>query len=122
MTFCSQLLDTSSQTFDLHDTVSHALEMMDIHHAEYAIVLDGLNFLGMLDIIDLEEADASAELNSLEQYLVKAHVKTNDHFLQALRIKSKFNLDVIPVLNEKNEWEGVVKADILLEQASQLLG
>ncbi len=122
MTFCSQLLDTSSQTFDLHDTVSHALEMMDIHHAEYAIVLDGLNFLGMLDIIDLEEADASAELISLEQYLVKAHVKTNDHFLQALRIKSKFNLDVIPVLNEKNEWEGVVKADILLEQASQLLG
>ncbi|MFZ9239846.1 MAG: CBS domain-containing protein [Chitinophagaceae bacterium] len=122
MTFCSQLLDTSFQTFDLHDTVSHALEMMDMHHAEYAVVLDGLNYLGLLDIVDMEEADPSSELIILEQYFIKAQVKTNDHFLQALRVKSKFNLNIIPVLNEKNEWEGIIKADTLLEQTSQLLG
>lgn len=122
MTFCSQLLDTSFQTFDLHDTVSHALEMMDMHHAEYAVVLDGLNYLGLLDIVDMEEADPSSELIILEQYFIKAQVKTNDHFLQALRVKSKFNLDIIPVLNEKNEWEGIIKADTLLEQTFQLLG
>ncbi|MEY3159895.1 MAG: hypothetical protein RLZZ49_1375 [Bacteroidota bacterium] len=97
MTFCSQLLDTSFQTFDLHDTVSHAMEMMDMHHAEYAVVLDGLNYLGLLDIVDLEEANPSSELIVLEQYF-------------------------IPVLNEKNEWEGIIKADTLLEQTSLLLG
>jgi hypothetical protein len=96
--------------------------MMDMHHAEYAVVLDGLNYLGLLDIVDMEEADPSSELIILEQYFIKAQVKTNDHFLQALRVKSKFNLDIIPVLNEKNEWEGIIKADRLLEQTSQLLG
>jgi hypothetical protein len=96
--------------------------MMDMHHAEYAVVLDGLNYLGLLDIVDMEEADPSSELIILEQYFIKAQVKTNDHFLQALRVKSKFNLDIIPVLNEKNEWEGIIKADTLLEQTSQLLG
>jgi hypothetical protein len=85
-------------------------------------VLDGLNYLGLLDIVDMEEADPSSELIILEQYFIKAQVKTNDHFLQALRVKSKFNLDIIPVLNEKNEWEGIIKADTLLEQTSQLLG
>ena len=34
MTFCSQLIDSTSQTFDLHDTVAHALEMMDFIIAE----------------------------------------------------------------------------------------
>jgi hypothetical protein len=96
--------------------------MMDMHHAEYAVVLDGLNYLGLLDIVDMEEADPSSELIILEQYFIKAQVKTNDHFLQALRVKSKFNLNIIPVLNEKNEWEGIIKADTLLEQTSQLLG
>jgi hypothetical protein len=98
------------------------MEMMDMHHAEYAVVLDGLNYLGLLDIVDLEEADPSSELIVLEQYFIKAQVKTNDHFLQALKVKSKFNLDLIPVLNEKNEWEGIIKADTLLEQTSLLLG
>ena len=93
-----------------------------MHHAEYAVVLDGLNYLGLLDIVDLEEADPSSELIVLEQYFIKAQVKTNDHFLQALKVKSKFNLDLIPVLNEKNEWEGIIKADTLLEQTSLLLG
>ncbi|MFM8587135.1 MAG: CBS domain-containing protein [Bacteroidota bacterium] len=122
MTFCSQLLDTSFQTFDLHDTVSHALEVMDMHHAEYAVVLDGLNYLGLLDIVDLKEADPSSELISMDQYLIKAYVKSSDHFLQALKVKSKYNLDIIPVLNEKNEWEGIIKADTLLDQTSSLLG
>lgn len=122
MTFCSQLIDSTSQTFDLHDTVTHALEMMDVHHSEYAIVLDGLQFVGMLDIVDLEDADPASELFSLDQYLIKASVKSSDHFLQALRIKSKFNISVIPVLNEKNEWEGMIQAERLLEQTTQLLG
>jgi CBS domain-containing protein len=122
MTFCSQLLDNSFQTFDLHDTVSHALEVMEMHHIEYVVVLDGLNYLGVLDVVDLEEADPSAELIALDQFFIKAHVKSNDFFLQALKIKSKYNIDVIPVLNEKNEWEGVIKADTLLEQTSLLLG
>ena len=52
MTLCSQLIHSSSQTFDLHDTVAHALEVMDVHHLEYAMVLDGLQYLGMLDIVD----------------------------------------------------------------------
>ena len=122
MTFCSQLIDTSSQTFDLHDTVAHALEVMDVHHIEYAIVLDGLQYIGMLDIVDLEDADPTAALISLEAYLIKANVKSSDHFLQALRVKSKFNISLIPVVNEKNEWEGTIGADRLLEQTTQLLG
>ena len=122
MTFCSQLIDSTSQTFDLHDTVAHALEMMDIQHNEYAIVLDGLQYVGMLDIVDLEDADPAAELFSLEHYIIKANVKSSDHFLQALRIKSKFDISVVPVLNEKNEWEGVIATDQLSDQLSLLVG
>lgn len=122
MTLCSQLIDSSSQTFDLHDSVAHALEVMEVHHVEYAMVLDGLNYLGMLDIVDLEDADPTAALISLDPFLIRANVKSSDHFLQALRVKSKFNISLIPVVNEKNEWEGTIGSDRLLEQTTQLLG
>lgn len=122
MTSCSQLLNSSYQTFDIHDTVAHALEMMEMHHANYAVLLDGLHYVGMLDIVDLEDADTGAELIALDAYLIKAHVKSNDYFLQAARIRSKFNIDIVPVLNEKNEWEGVIATDQLTDQLSLLVG
>lgn len=122
MTFCSQLLNASFPTFDLHDTVSHALEMMDMQHTEYAVVLDGLQYKGIVELVDLEEADATSELISLESYFIHAQVKSNDHFLQALRVRTKFNIDIVPVLNEKNEWEGAIESDKLIDQTALLVG
>lgn len=122
MTFCSQLLNASFPTFDLHDTVSHVREMMDMQHTEYAVVLDGLHYKGIVELFDLEEADATLELISLESYFINAHVKSNDHFLQALRIRTKFNIDIVPVLNEKNEWEGAIESDKLVDQTALLVG
>lgn len=122
MTSCSQLIDSTYQTFDLHDTVSHVLTTMREREMECAIILDGVRCIGMMDFFVLEDAAPEAEICSLEQYLIKAHVKSSDHFLQALRVKSKFNISVVPVLNENNEWEGVLKSDRLLDQTIQLLG
>ena len=39
MTYCSQLLESSMITVDLHDTVAHAMEMMDEAKIEHIPVL-----------------------------------------------------------------------------------
>jgi hypothetical protein len=49
-------------------------------------------------------------------------VRTGDHFLQALRVRSKFYIDQVPVVNEKNEWEGVIGTAKMLDQISLLSG
>ena len=122
MTYCSQLLESSMITVDLHDTVSHAMEIMDEAKLEHIPVLDGLQYLGMVAFDELEDTDAHAEVISIQHRFIKPFVRTGDHFLQALRVRSKFHIDQVPVVNESNEWEGVIGTSKMLDQISLLSG
>ena len=122
MTYCSQLLESTMITVDLHDTVSHAMEMMDEARIEHIPVLDGLQYLGMVAFDELEDAASTAEVISLQHRFIKPFVRTGDHFLQALRVRTKFYIDQVPVVNEHNEWEGVIGMSKMLDQISLLSG
>ena len=122
MTYCSQLLESTMITVDLHDTVSHAMEMMDEARIEHIPVLDGLQYLGMIAFDELEDAEPTAEVISLQHRFIKPLVRTGDHFLQALRVRAKFYIDQVPVVNEQNEWEGVIGMAKMLDQISLLSG
>lgn len=122
MTYCSQLLESSMITVDLHDTVAHAMEMMDEAKIEHISVLDGLQYLGMVAFDELEDTDPTAEVIAIQHRFIKPLVRTGDHFLQALRVRSKFYVAQVPVVNEKNEWEGVIGMTKMLDQISLLAG
>jgi len=122
MTYCSQLLESTMITVDLHDTVSHAMEIMDEARIEHIPVLDGLQYLGMVAFDELEDAEPAAEVISLQHRFIKPLVRTGDHFLQALRVRTKFYIDQVPVVNEHNEWEGVIGMAKMLDQISLLSG
>lgn len=122
MTYCSQMLESSIITVDLHDTVNHAMEMMDEAKLEHIPVLDGLQYLGMVSFDELEDSDPQAEVISIQHRFIKPFVRTGDHFLQALRVRSKFYIDQVPVVNENNEWEGVIGTAKMLDQISLLSG
>jgi len=122
MTYCSQLLESSMITVDLHDTVSHAMEMMDEARLEHIPVLDGLQYLGLVAFDELEDTDPTAEVISIQHRFIKPLVRTSDHFLQALRMRAKFHIDQVPVVSENNEWEGVIGTGKMLDQISLLSG
>jgi CBS domain-containing protein len=122
MTYCSQLLQTNLPTIDLHDKVKMALQEMQLANYSALPVLDGVLFLGMIALADLEDAAPDAEIITIEQLFQKHFVKPNDHFLQALRLRSKFYLDLIPVVNEKQEWEGLIDPEKLLDEVSNMIG
>lgn len=123
MTYCSQLLETSLNTADLRHSISHALDLSKENKYQHLPVLDGNKYVGLIGIDDLEEAkDHSADLISLEPFFTKPFVRSADHFLHALRIRAKYFVDVVPVVNEENEWEGAVGDEKLLDQLSKLTG
>lgn len=122
MTYCSQLLDPNYPTVDIHDQVSHVHELMSIHHLEYLPVLDGLQFIGLVSEDDLIDLETDAEMISIQDELSKAFVHSADHFLLALRFRAKHYVDAIPVLNERNEWEGIISIQKLLDQVATFTG
>ncbi len=122
MTYCSQLLDSAYPTIDIRDQASHVLEIMAIHHVDMLPVLDGLQFLGMVAEEDLMDVDGGTEMVTLQDQLSKAFVHSADHFLLALRFRAKHFTEAIPVLNERNEWEGMISISKLLDQLGTLTG
>jgi acetoin utilization protein AcuB len=122
MTFCSQLLDHDFTVLSVRDTVAQAIETMEAEQVFMLPVLDGQQYMGVVELDDLETAPLQDELSALQPLFLKVSVKVGDHFIQALRLRSKYQLDIVPVLNEQLEWEGVIESPRLLDQASILLG
>lgn len=122
MTNCSQLSEHHIKTVEIHDLVSNAIEVMEQFDLRHLPILDGKQFAGLISSDDLLEADPSEELLSLERYFLKASVKTGDHVSLALRVRSKFSIDFVPVINENNEWEGSISADKMLDEISRMMG
>jgi predicted transcriptional regulator len=122
MTYCSQLIETSLPTIDLHDKVEQVLQEMEKSKCTSLPVLDGIQFLGTIAEEDLMDVSPEAEIIAFQHLLIKHAVRPSDHFLQALRIKSKFFLSVVPVVNEKNEWEGLIDNEKLMDAISSMLG
>ena len=122
MTNCSQLSDHHIKTVEIHDLVSNAIEVMEQFDLRHLPILDGKQFAGLISSDDLLEADPYEEILSLERYFLKASVKTGDHVSLALRIRSKFSIDFVPVVSEKNEWEGSISADKMLNEISRMMG
>lgn len=122
MTYCSQLLQPNLPTIDLHDKVNQVLQEMQLANYSALPVLDGVQFLGMVALADLEDAAPDAEIITIQQLFHKQSVRPTDHFLQALRLRSKFYLDSIPVVNEKQEWEGLIDSEKLIDAVSSMIG
>ena len=122
MTYCSQLIDNTFVSIDLRDKVSFALESMEAQQCRHLPVLDGNLFLGMIGEDDLLDADSTAEISSLKRFYINAFVRSGDYFMQSLRVRSKFNIDCVPVLNDKNELEGILGIGKMLDQISNVTG
>ncbi len=122
MTYCSQLLETNFSTLDLHDKVEQVLLEFEENKLDYLPVLDGNQFLGMVHEEDILDFSPETELSSIQHILVKHSVRPNDHILQALRVRSKYYLHAVPVVNEKHEWEGLIDAEKLLDAVTAMIG
>ena len=122
MTYCSQLIDNTFVSVDLHDKISLAIESMEAQQCRHLPVMEGNLFLGMIGEDDLLDADSTDEISSLRRFFINAFVRSGDYFMQALKVRSKFNIDCVPVLNEKNELEGIVGIGKMLDQISNVTG
>jgi acetoin utilization protein AcuB len=122
MTYCSQLLETHLPTLDLHDRVEQVLLEFEESKLDYLPVLDGNQFLGIINEEDMFDFPPETEINDIQHILQKHSVRPNDHILLALRLRAKYFLHAVPVVNEKNEWEGLIDAEKLLDAIAAMIG
>lgn len=104
------------------DSGSLALNMMETYRVSHIPIVNNNEFLGLIsdsDIYDLQMPDEPIGNHNLS--LFKPYVMFNQHIYEVIELVSRLKLTVVPVLNEKKEYLGVITQTDLLHQVANLM-
>jgi hypothetical protein len=106
----------------LEDKVNFALQCMEDFDVQELAVVKEDYFLGVVQKADLLDADEAATIMVLSEQLKKIMVLDTAHFLTALDLFSKYELSILPVLNEQQECIGMIPQKSLNDALAKFLG
>ncbi len=103
------------------DTGQKALNWMEVFRVSHLPIINNRDFLGLIsdtDIYDLNEPDQPIGNHTLS--LIRPFVNSGQHIFDIVNIASKMKLSLIPVLDEKKQYMGVVLVSDLIERIAEM--
>jgi acetoin utilization protein AcuB len=100
------------KTSDLGQT---ALNWMEIFRISHLPIVNNQEFLGLIsdaDIYDMNKPDEPIGNHALT--LLKPYVTTEQHIFEVIGLASRLKLTVVPVLDSKNHFKGVITTNDLI--------
>ncbi|HEX2967877.1 MAG TPA: CBS domain-containing protein [Bacteroidales bacterium] len=104
----------SLKTSDLGQT---ALNWMEIFRVSHLPIVNNQDFLGLIsdaDIYDMNQANEP--IGNHELTLIKPFVFSEQHIFEVIGLASRLKLSVVPVLDRKNHYQGVITTNDLIRQ------
>ncbi|WP_374951892.1 CBS domain-containing protein [Mucilaginibacter sp.] len=103
------------------DTIQKVFDRMAEFRVSHLPIVNEEQFLGLLSEDDLiEEADYSAPVGSLALSLVNPYVLEDQHIYDVIRLFYERQLSVVPVLNAKKDYLGLVSINAMNEYFAKL--
>jgi acetoin utilization protein AcuB len=103
------------------DTGLMAINWMDEFKVSHLPIVNNHEYLGLLsdtDILDLNITDD--EIGKCKLSLIRPFVKEGQHIYEVIKMVSAMKLTVLPVLNEHDQYVGLIPVTHLLQQFSTL--
>lgn len=103
------LINTEFQPLTVEDTGLKALNMLEEYRFEHLPVVEGKKYIGLIgehDVLKLSALDQP--LGHFNLSLIHPGVKAGQPVFEVVRNMSKDKLTLIPVLDENNEYAGLV--------------
>lgn len=118
-----QLIDANFTKLMPDDSVSRALEAMQEFTCNHLPVVEGNAYKGLLSKKDIiESQDPGTQVRDFMDDLIKAAVNGSWHFLRAVPIANIYRTDVVPVVNEADEYLGSITHLDLLNALGNFCG
>jgi acetoin utilization protein AcuB len=103
------------------DTGISALNWMDIFKVTHLPIVNDKEFLGLVSETDIYDLNMPEEpLGNHQLSLVRPYVKENQHILEAMEMASRLQLSLIPVLDHRKHYLGVITITDLLHYFADL--
>jgi acetoin utilization protein AcuB len=102
----------SLKTSDLGQT---ALNWMEIFKISHLPIVNNQEFLGLISDTDIYDMNQPNEpIGNHELTLYKPFVTTEQHIFEVIGLASRLKLSVVPVLDSKNNYKGVITSNDLI--------
>jgi acetoin utilization protein AcuB len=118
-----ELINHTLPTLKPEDSAAQALDwMQEFRVGQLALVADD-DFKGLInEAVLLDVADDNIQLAHVQPQHTDAFIYNSQHLLEALQLAQSQQLDVVPVLDEDQQFAGTIPTSDLLRKFSQLIG
>jgi len=117
-----ELISPSIPSLTLNDSIFQALELMSEYHITQLAVVMEEKYLGLVFEEDLMNVDSKGLLETIQGHFSKVSVRANTHFIESIQTANDYNLTIVPVTENENDFIGVIPATDLLKQLGKITG
>ena len=115
------LITDSVSTLHTSDTAIYALSLMEEYRVSHMPIVNNKDFLGLVSESDLYEfADPEAPIGAHQLSLSKPFVYGSQHVYEVIKVSDEHKLSLIPVLDARNIYLGVIRLDDLTHYFAKL--
>jgi acetoin utilization protein AcuB len=103
------------------DSGNTALGIMDELRVSHLPIVTDVDYIGLLSDVDIYNVNDPREaVGNLKLSVPRIYVNEPQHFYDVLRLFAEHHLTLLPVLNEKNQYSGVVMLSSLVNRLSEI--
>jgi acetoin utilization protein AcuB len=114
--FAGKLIKDTIPPLKPTDTCQRAMLWMDEFHINSLPVINGKSYIGLIkqtDLVEISTPDALLQTN--ETPLSRIFVYSNQHVYDVVKFAALHKCDVVPVLNDNQEYEGLITIQDLVD-------
>ncbi len=119
--YARELISDDIPPLKTSDTGERALAWMDEFRVSHLPIVNNVDFLGLIsesDILDFNSASEPIGGHSLN--LSRPYVFDYQHTYDVLKVMASLKLSVIPVLNDKDQYLGLIHLSTLLQHFAEM--
>ncbi len=115
-----QLISDTIIPLRTSETGDTALGIMNEFYVRHLPIVNDKQLLGLISEEDILEHDAHEPVGSYKLSLIRSYVQHNDHLYEILRLIAEYQLTLIPVVDEEENYVGLVTMEDLLQHFAQI--
>lgn len=117
-----ELLSETIPSLKTSDTGLTALNLMELFRISHLPIVNHTEFLGMVSDTDIYDMNMAEEpVGNHRLTLLSPYVTANQHIFEVIGIVSKLKLSVVPVLDDKKNYLGLITIHDLTAHFAKLI-
>jgi len=117
-----ELLNPLLPTLKPADSAGQALDWMEEFRTSQLAVVEGGQYRGLVSEETLQETDDSTPIEEIQPQHPTVFAGETQHLFEVLQLAQRYQLDVIPVLDEDHRFAGSISRTELLSKFADQLG